>query len=132
MSVKTRRSGAFLGDVGGKKVAIVAIGGLLAGLCNGLLGAGGGIVLYYAMRRRAGGDRTAFQMNVAAVLVFSLISSAVYLLHGNLDIRRTLPFLPVAVVGGFLGAFLLPRIRVEYLRLIFAAVTVFAGVRMLL
>ena len=111
---------------------ILAAAALLAGFLNGLLGAGGGIILYYAMRRRAGGDRTAFQMNVAAILVFSLISSAVYLLHGNLDIRATLPFLPVAVAGGFLGAFLLPRIRVEYLRLIFAAVTVFAGVRMLL
>ena len=97
---------------------ILAAAALLAGFLNGLLGAGGGI--------------TAFQMNVAAILVFSLISSAVYLLHGNLDIRATLPFLPVAVAGGFLGAFLLPRIRVEYLRLIFAAVTVFAGVRMLL
>ncbi len=110
---------------------LLAAFALLAGFLNGLLGAGGGIVLYYAMRRYQA-ERAAFRMNVAAILVFSLISSVVYFLRGDLDVGATLPYLPVAVLGGLLGAFLLPHLRTSYLRFIFAAVTVFAGVRMLL
>jgi uncharacterized membrane protein YfcA len=116
-----------------KKRLFLAASSALAGLANGLLGAGGGIILYFAIRRLYGGEnRAAFRMNILAILVFSTISAAVYYLHGNLDIIACLPYLPVALLGGALGAFLLPRLKLSLLRVTFAAVTVYAGIRMLL
>ena len=94
----------------------LALFATLAGFLNGLLGAGGGIILYFVIRKLYGGEnRVAFRMNIVAILLFSLISSTVYYFHGNLDISACLPYLPVALLGGAIGAFLLPHLKISFL-----------------
>ena len=56
------------------------VSGALAGLCNGLFGAGGGLFLVPLFTRWAGMDqRRAFATSVAVVLPLSLVSAGVYL-----------------------------------------------------
>ena len=140
MSVKTRRSGAFLGDVGGKKVAVVAIGGLLAGLCNGLLGAGGGIVLVLALSAALPDDedsRQSLYANALCVMLpLSLLTLATYALRGDipdgfLSADYALLLLGAAI-GGLLGALITDKLSSRALKKIFAALTVLAGVLMVI
>ena len=140
MSVKTRRSGAFLGDVGGKKVAIVAIGGLLAGLCNGLLGAGGGIVVVLALSAALPDDedsRQSLYANALCVMLpLSLLTLATYALRGDipdgfLGADYALLLLGAAI-GGLLGALITDKLSSRVLKKIFAALTVLAGVLMVI
>ena len=140
MSVKTRRSGAFLGDVGGKKVAVVAIGGLLAGLCNGLLGAGGGIVLVLALSAALSDDedsRQSLYANALCVMLpLSLLTLATYALRGDipdgfLGADYALLLLGAAI-GGLLGALITDKLSSRALKKIFAALTVLAGVLMVI
>lgn len=140
MSVKTRRSGAFLGDVGGKKVAIVAIGGLLAGLCNGLLGAGGGIVVVLALSAALPDDedsRQSLYANALCVMLpLSLLTLATYALRGDipdgfLGADYALLLLGAAI-GGLLGALITDKLSSRALKKIFAALTVLAGVLMVI
>ena len=140
MSVKTRRSGAFLGDVGGKKVAIVAIGGLLAGLCNGLLGAGGGIVVVLALSAALPDDedsrRSLYANALCVMLPLSLLTLATYALRGDipdgfLGADYALLLLGAAI-GGLLGALITDKLSSRALKKIFAALTVLAGVLMVI
>ena len=140
MSVKTRRSGAFLGDVGGKKVAVVAIGGLLAGLCNGLLGAGGGIVVVLALSAALPDDedsRQSLYANALCVMLpLSLLTLATYALRGDipdgfLGADYALLLLGAAI-GGLLGALITDKLSSRALKKIFAALTVLAGVLMVI
>ena len=138
MSVKTRRSGAFLGDVGGKKVAIVAIGGLLAGLCNGLLGAGGGIVVVLALSAALPDDedsrRSLYANALCVMLPLSLLTLATYALRGNVpDGFLGVDYASIlvgAAIGGILGALITDKLSSRALKKIFAALTVLAGVLM--
>ena len=140
MSVKTRRSGAFLGDMGGKKVAVVAIGGLLAGLCNGLLGAGGGIVVVLALSAALPDDedsRQSLYANALCVMLpLSLLTLATYALRGDipdgfLGADYALLLLGAAI-GGLLGALITDKLSSRALKKIFAALTVLAGVLMVI
>ena len=140
MSVKTRRSGAFLGDVGSKKVAVVAIGGLLAGLCNGLLGAGGGIVVVLALSAALPDDedsRQSLYANALCVMLpLSLLTLATYALRGDipdgfLGADYALLLLGAAI-GGLLGALITDKLSSRALKKIFAALTVLAGVLMVI
>lgn len=139
MNVNFGRKGAFLGDFGGKKVAIVALGGLIAGLCNGLLGAGGGIVIVLALSAALPDDeesRQSLYANALCVMLpLSLLTLSTYALGGNipdgfLGADYALLLLGAAI-GGILGAVITDKLSSHALKKIFAALTVLAGVLMI-
>ena len=83
------------------------VSGALAGLCNGLFGAGGGLFLVPLFTRWAGMDqRRAFATSVAVVLPLSLVSAGVYLCRGAVDLTAAWPYL----LGGFAGGLLSGRV----------------------
>ena len=140
MNVNFGKSGAFLGDFGGKKVAIVAIGGLIAGFCNGLLGAGGGIVIVLALSAALPYDeesRQSLYANALCVMLpLSLLTLSTYALGGNipdgfLGADYALLLLGAAI-GGVLGALITDKLSSRALKKIFAALTVLAGVLMVI
>ena len=140
MNVNFGKSGAFLGDFGGKKVAIVALGGLLAGFCNGLLGAGGGIVIVLALSAALPDDedsRQSLYANALCVMLpLSLLTLSTYALGGNipdgfLGADYALLLLGAAI-GGILGALITDKLSSRALKKIFAALTVLAGVLMVI
>ena len=69
-----------------KNTGKFAVTGGLAGLCNGLFGAGGGLFLVPLLTQWAGLEqRKAFATSVAVILPLSLVSAAVYWLKGGVD-----------------------------------------------
>ncbi len=113
----------------------LAAAGLGAGFCNGLLGAGGGIVLVVALsilfRDDPDSVRDQFATTITAILPITLVSFTSYLSRGLVRWEEVGAFLLPALIGGGVGAFLLSRIDTRLLKLIFALLTGYAGFNML-
>ena len=131
----------------------IVISGLIgfgAGMINALLGAAGGILLVYTMPyvltahtplpvpfsshvtpAMEGRDRLA--TSLAVTLPISAFSFTAHWINGVRPALSTLTWLIVpASLGGLLGAWLLGRIRADFLRRLFAIVVIIAGIRMLI
>lgn len=113
--------------------------GLLAGAVNGLLGAGGGILLVRRapklLPEASRGPRDVFATALFVMLPVSAVSALTYALRGSLSFSalggvRWAVLAGSGIAGGAAGALLLDRADVRVLRLIFAAVTVWSGLRM--
>lgn len=115
---------------------LLALSGIAAGIANGLLGAGGGIIITYTLarllREQNADTRDVFANVVAAMLPMTAVSAIIYALRGNLKLNDASPFLLPAVIGGIAGAIVLGRINTNLLKKIFAALVIFSGVRMIL
>ena len=116
---------------------LLCLFGLLAGAVNGLLGAGSGILLAYALRiaspalRRDSRDLLA--NSTAIILPLSLVSFLSYLRADALPPAADLgAYILPGVLGGLLGALLLGRLPELAIRRIFAGVVTVSGLIMLL
>lgn len=111
------------------------LGGLAAGVINGLLGAGGGVILVFLLRAALGQrseSRDIYASALITTLPITLISTLRYSGAGALPLRDFLPLALPAIAGGVLGALLLDRIHPKITRRIFAALVIFSGAFMLL
>lgn len=117
-------------------VVLASLTGFSAGLVNGLLGAGGGIIAVWGLgrmlRRRGASGRDVFANALAVMLPLSLVSLFGYGSGGTVDYRELGTLVLPAIVGGLCGALVLDRIRVDWLKLIFSAVVVYSGLNMLM
>lgn len=111
--------------------------GVFAGVVNGLIGCGGGIIIVYALSHlyrdsveRDGRD--VFASAVASVLPMSAVSTLIYLREGDLLSAAEPRHIVPAVCGGIVGAYLLDRISVPWLRKIFAVLVIWAGASLIL
>ncbi len=118
-----------------KNALLLASSALLAGLINGLLGAGGGIVAVWGLNRALSEHMTdrrdAFANALLIMLPLSVVSLIFYALRGQLSGVNTSALLLPAIAGGFGGALILDRINVKLLKLIFAVIVVYSGFTML-
>lgn len=110
-----------------------AAAGFLTGLCNGLFGAGGGVVAVAALEKLC--KLPAHKAHAAALGVVAplcAVSGAVYLLNGRMD-WTPMPFVtPALALGSFLGAKLLGRLNAVWINRVFSVVMFAAGLRMAL
>lgn len=107
-----------------------------AGIVNGLLGTGGGIILVFwlafVMKSDRGySPRDVFATVISIVLPMSLVSLWVYASDGGIDFGNAAEYLLPGVAGGVSGAFLLNKINVKLLKKIFAVMVIYAGIKML-
>ena len=139
MGARKSRGRAFLGDEAGKNVAIISISGLLAGIFNGLLGAGGGIILVLAFSAALPDDeesRQSLYANALCVMLpLSLLTLATYALRGNIPTgfldASYASILIGAAIGGILGAIILDKLPSKVLKKAFALLTILSGVLMI-
>ena len=107
-----------------------------AGVINGLLGAGGGVILLYvfsALFRRRGGDdkaKDSFATVISVILPVSLMSALSYAARGNIDMDRMQVLVIPAIAGGITGAYLTDKLPTKVIRGIFAVLVIVSGVRM--
>lgn len=117
-------------------VVLASLTGFGAGLVNGLLGAGGGIIAVWGLGRmlrgRGASGRDVFANALAVMLPLSVVSVLGYGSGGTVDYRELGTLVLPAIAGGLCGALVLDRIRVDWLKLIFSAVVVYSGLNMLM
>jgi len=104
-----------------------AIAGLLAGLCNGLFGAGGGTVAVLALERAGLTPRQAHATAISIMLPLSAASGIVYAAGGGVDWHALLWVAPALTAGSWAGAKLTGRVKSKTLKLIFGIVMLAAG-----
>ena len=76
--------------------------------------------------------RRAFATSVAVILPLCVLSAAIYLARGRLDVMAALPYLLGGTLGGWLGGRWFQKTRVDWLRRLFGALLIWGGVRCLL
>lgn len=105
--------------------------GLVAGLLNGLLGAGGGTVVVPALEKCGLPPRRAHATSIAVVVPLCAFSLLFYLRGGGLSLRGWWYVVPAGLAGGYLAARLLPKIPANLLRRLFGAFMLYAAWRLL-
>lgn len=109
------------------------LSGALAGAVNGLFGTGGGILLVpLLLRAHKLPTQKAFATSLAIILPLSAVTLFVYLRQTPLDLRAALPYLLGGAAGGFLAGKWLKHLPVVWLRRLFGALLIVAGVRAVL
>lgn len=108
----------------------------LAGLVSGVFGALGGVAVMYICARAnppktPSAVRDNYALTLAVVLAVSAVSAVAYAVRGDVDYVAAAPAILPAAAGGVTGAVLCDRLPASALRLIFAALTVWAGARMI-
>lgn len=109
----------------------LALLGVLVGVVNMLLGAGGGI-LAVPILKRCGCDQKQAQANaVAVILPLTIISFIIYTKQAYVNFFNKIWIVPFGVVGAVLGTFVFKKLSSAFLRKAFAVFMIWAGVRML-
>ena len=115
--------------MGGKKLRYLTAGAL-AGLTNGFFGGGGGSVLVPLLTRYCGLEqRRAFATSVAVILPLCVLSAAIYLFRGGLDLTAALPYLIGGAAGGWLGGKWFRGMNMPWLKRLFGLLLLYGGVR---
>ena len=107
-------------------------GGGAVGLVNGVFGSGGGMVAVPLLERIEGrGTAAAHASAIACILPASLVSVVIYLIAGLAPWHILLPTAIGAVMGGALGAKLLPVLPPRAVDAVFALLMLLAGAKAL-
>lgn len=110
-----------------------ALAGAAAGLINGFFGGGGGMILVPLLAGWCGlGQRKAFATSVAIILPLCILSAAIYLFRGGVELLPALPYLAGGLAGGLLGGKLFKGLNMTWLRRGFALLILYGGGKALL
>ena len=114
-----------------KKITLF-ISGIIIGILNMLLGAGGGMLAVPVLKKCDLKQKEAQATALTVTLPLSFVSLIIYLFNGNVKLNGNI-FLPLfGASGAFLGAFLLKKVSNKWLKRIFACFLLFAGARILI
>lgn len=113
----------------------LSLAGLLAGTVNGLLGAGGGIIIIYALNKIIGEKELdkngAFATALCIMLPISVLSVLIYSSRGHISMEGFGVFLLPAIIGGALGGVLLGKLNTAFLKKLFAGLVIISGILLL-
>ncbi|HWR18237.1 MAG TPA: sulfite exporter TauE/SafE family protein [Clostridia bacterium] len=112
------------------KKALIA--GLVTGICNGLFGAGGGMVAVFALQSLTGYEQArAHATAISIMLPLTTVSALVYISNSAVDWNAVLYVAPSLTLGSVIGAKLTGKLSPKWLNRIFSALMLFAAVWML-
>ena len=110
-------------------LALCGISAFFAGILNGFIGVGGGVIMLFILKAVFKDDKkAAFAALPAVILPMTTLTAALYAVRYPDIFVKALPFIPLALTGGAAGALLLDKIRSRTLSFLFAFLTLFAGV----
>ena len=114
------------------KIILSAAFGLGIGFVNGFFGGGGGMLAVPFLERvLKKPTKTAHATAILIILPVSAASAVIYILGNKFEWRTGLPAGGGVLIGGLIGALLLSKISNGVIRMIFAAVMIAAGVKLL-
>ncbi len=106
--------------------------GLVSGIASGLFGVGGGIVMVPAMMFFMNVPiKTAVGTSLAVIIPTALMGTYKHFSQGNVDWKIALSLAPMAILGGFGGAWLTTVISADNLKKTFGGFLVLVGCRLL-
>lgn len=105
--------------------------GAAGGVCAGLIGLGGGIIMIPGMVFFMGvSQHAAHATSLAAIAPLAVISTGVYHSYGNLDIILALLFAVGGMFGAYIGSSMMPYVNPYVLKRIMAVLCIIAAVKM--
>jgi hypothetical protein len=111
---------------------IAALIGLAGGVSSGLFGVGGGIVMVPAMVYLLHTNiKTAIGTSLVVIIPTALTGVLKHQQLGNIDWRMAASLIPLAIVGGFIGAALTKELPADTLKKLFGGFMILAGCRLL-
>lgn len=110
---------------------ISSISGFLAGILNGLLGAGGGMIIVPMLSRAGLEQNKAHATSVCIILPICIFSVCVYFFSGRISISETAPYLVWGLIGAILGSYFLTKINPILLKRIFGIILIWGAYRMI-
>ncbi|MCL2107587.1 MAG: sulfite exporter TauE/SafE family protein [Oscillospiraceae bacterium] len=131
MKMKASKQKASKQKAGRQKLWSV-LGGVLVGVLNGLLGAGGGMLAVPLLKKLGLQQTNAHATSVAVILPLAAMSAAAYLWLDYFQLPDAAVYLLPGIAGALLGALLLAKIPGQWLRKIFACFMIWAGIRMIM
>ncbi len=127
INMKTLTKSRFINAL---RLALMAILAAAAGFVNGFLGTGGGIVLMAALclvpKKSPLTAKDKFATVIAVILPLSLLSAILY--GESAPLTNAVPYILPGILGGVCGALLLDRLRVGFVKKLFAVMVIWAGV----
>ena len=116
----------------GKIKTLTALTGGIVGACNGFFGGGGGMIavplMIYLLKVKT---KVAHATAILIILPITVVSAIVYFVKGRLDFSLLIPIGLGVTAGGILGAKLLGALNVKAVTVIFSALMLVAGVKLL-
>ena len=113
-------------------IAVIIIFGVVSGFVNGLLGAGGGILVVYALNYALKGNdidnRDIYANALCVMLPVSAVSCVRYAFLGNLHTEGFAVYAIPAIAGGIAGGFLLSKLKASFTKKLFAALVIWSGI----
>ena len=104
----------------------------LTGIINSLLGAGGGMVAVPLLKKCGLQGKSAHSNAVAVILPITVISAAMYIFKGFVEISDAYVYIPTGLIGSLIGTKIIEKISTRLLSGIFGGFMIYAGVRLLL
>ena len=109
------------------------IAGGLAGLLNGIFGAGGGLVLVPLLINWLKlEEKQAFATSIAIILPLSIVSFVLFCVQGGNVWHDALPYLLGGIVGGGLSTVLFRKISAVWLHRLFGILILYGAVKAVL
>ncbi|MEW9124243.1 MAG: sulfite exporter TauE/SafE family protein [Thermotaleaceae bacterium] len=113
-------------------IKVLALG-FIAGIINGLFGAGGGTLLVPGMFFLLGiSQHKAHATAIAVILPLTLVSTYIYVQHGIIAWEVTWRVILGGVIGSFIGARLFSKLSDNLLRKAFGLFMIAAAIRLVI
>ena len=109
------------------------VSGVMAGVLNGLFGAGGGLLLVPLLVGWIGVEqKKAFATSVAVMLPISIASYILFCVKGGNIWEEALPYLLGGIAGGLLSAKLFKNVSAKWLHRAFSLLILYGGLKAVL
>ena len=108
------------------------IASLFVGFVNGLWGGGGGMLCVPLLEKGLKLEtKKAHATAIPIILPITIASASVYVCNGFFDFSKTLFVSIGVIIGGVIGSFLLKKLPEFIIQILFSALMIFAGVKMI-
>ena len=107
------------------------VASLFMGFVNGFWGGGGGMLCVPLLEKGLKLEtKKAHATAIPIILPITIASASVYVYNGYFDLQKTIFVSIGVIVGGFLGSILLKKLPSFIVQLLFSAIMIFAGIKM--
>lgn len=113
------------------RIAVIALAGALAGAVNGLLGAGGGLILVPLLTFCGLNEQEIFPVSISVMLPVCAVSLIATASIGDLAWKQALPYLAGSAAGGVLAGIFGKKIPTAWLHRCLGILILWGGIRYL-